>query len=386
MSSEKKVLIVSKEQGLKDLGDLVLQFNTDIASRIPDDYSELYDAIVLYSVPENISELFSNYEIPVIATDNLAEQIEKQGYSALASICPREMQIGCLQALLKRKDSVKAPWKRIQTNFKIKYGDLDSRLAAMVREGIPKYEAFFAFIEQNTENLDGIINEPMIPFTRVHAELVKNLELCERFKGGPNEAYFYAEALENLKEYLDHARKRREHLTTMLKLTGPSIGGGSHYLYVDLKEASKEQPEFSFLKHVLDKEKIPHQVIADIIYHDAKHFGNKDSPIRFAASMPPIQYENASYLVRDGIIGPDLEDIFLLIRRRIAKGDHNKVPWLRSFRDAATQQVMKDIAYWQKNAPQISAAEIPQNPDGIVEHLQRPLKQSKGTLMQAHQT
>ncbi len=370
-----KVLIISKDKGLQDLVDLVLGFDAEIESRIPEDYYERYDAIALHHLPENIAELGSNYDMPVIASDKLAEQIEKEGYSSLAAICTKEAQISKIRDLLARRDATKPVWKTIQTNFKLRYADLDTAIAKLIREqGISKPEAFYTFIETNAQNFEVIKDKLEISVATAHAELEAYLGLLKKSLGKPNEEHFRREAEKKLKEYLDHAQKRREDISTVLKLTGPSVEGGTHYLYVDLAQIRQEEPEFSFLKAIKLKENIPQKLIAYIIYNDTKYFDRRKQgvPFRLPASMPPIQLGDANYLLREGIIGPDLEDILVLVRRRIAKKD-SRSAWLQSFRDICTNQVLRDIVQWQTLAPQITAPEIPNTPEWIVEHSKRNL-------------
>jgi hypothetical protein len=383
MSPEKnvhKVLIVSKSaehEVSRELTDLTLTFKTKVEPSLPEDFNQQYDGIVLHDIPENIAELADNYEIPVLATGRAADAIRRQGYDRFVGLAPSvPVQVEMLTRLFEKKDDVQVEWKRLQSTLRLKYNDILHSIEDIVQsQQIPFYEAFFQFIDRNTKDAEEIMRTLDVPVTRAYAELLMYADAYGRFFETPNAAHFRDTARKHLSEYLDHVAKRREHLKNVFHLTGPSVGGGSHYLYNDPRSVKHDASEFSFLKEVRTKDGIPHAVIANIIYHDAKQFNQPEYKdiLRIPDSKPPLESDGKSYLVRQGVIGPDMEDLLLSVRRSIASADSRVKYWLRQFRDNCVYSMLRNINQWQNNALAITAPEVSDAPEDIAQHLRKNL-------------
>lgn len=389
MSPEKnvrKVLIVSRSaehEVSRELTDLTLTFKTEVAPSLPEDFVQQYDGIVLHDIPDNIAELADNYEIPVLATGRAADAIRQQGYDRFVGLVPNApMQVEMLARLFEKKDDVQVQWKRLQSTLRLKYNDILHSIEDIVQERqIPLYEAFFQFIDRNTKDAEEIMRTLDVPVTRAYTELLMYADAYGKFFETPNAAHFRDTACKHLSEYLDHVAKRREHLKNVFHLTGPSVGGGSHYLYNDPRSVKHDVSEFSFLKEVRNKEGIPHAVIAKIIYDDAKQFNQPEfqDVLRIPDSKPPLESEGKSYLVRQGVIGPDMEDLLLSVRRNIASADSHVKYWLRQFRDNCVYSMLRNIHQWQDNALAITAPEVSDAPEDIAQHLRKNLNDAFAT-------
>ncbi len=382
VTPDKRILIVSQnqQQATNDLGDLILNFNTDRRDRIPDDF-EHYDAIVIHHIPDNIAELADNYEIPVLALESLAEALKSGGHDIIAEVMPQADQVSRVKNRLEQKERVLQIWSgEIQGKLKMKYLDLKPALdEAIAQQRIPRYVAFFSYVERFTPAVDEYSKAISVVSNRIYLSFKSNLDNLEKCLGTPNEEFFRKAAEKDLGEYLDYLQNRREYLKNTMKLRGQSVGGGSHYLVKpDLTLDSEGKPEFRFLKEMRDAKGIPSEVIARVVYRDAKYY-NQAGGLLLPDSKQPIRHGSKSYLLREAITGPDLEKVLQFIRRRIGKNDTRK-SWLRQFRDIIVYQVFRDIIQWQNTAPPINEPQIPATNDWIVKHMQSNLNAARTTF------
>lgn len=379
--TDKRILIVTQnqQQATNDLSDLILNFDTDQKDRIPDEF-EHYDAIIIHHIPDNIGVLAENYEIPVLSLESLAETLKARGHNIIAEVIPQAQQVSFVKERLEQKDRVLQLWSKIQDNLKMHYLDIKPSLDQIIAQKCtPRYVEFYAFIERFTQTVDEINKVIGVASNRIYLSLMSNLSNLEKCLGTPNEEFFRKAAEKDLSEYLDYLQKRIEQLKNAMTLKGQAIGGGSHYFVkIDLKQVSGDKPEFTFLKEVRDAKGIPSDTIARVVYNDVKHYKQRGG-LLLPDSTPPIRHGNETYLVREGITGPTLEQTLLFIRKKIGKNDSRKA-WLRQFRDITIYQVFRDIIYWQNSAPPINEPQIPATPEWIINHMRSNLNAAYNTF------
>lgn len=379
--TDKRILIVTQnqQQATNELSDIILNFDTDRKDRIPEEF-EHYDAIIIHNIPDNISVLAENYEIPVISLESLAETLKAGGHDKIAEVMPQSQQVSFIKNRLEQKDHLLQVWSEIQDNLKMHYLDIKPLLdQAIAQKHTPRYVEFYTFVDCFTKTVDEINKVIGVASNRIYLSLMSNLNNLEKCLGTPNEEFFRKAAEKDLSEYLDYLQKRIEHLKNAMTLKGQSIGGGSHYFVkIDLKQVSKDKPEFTFLKEICDEKGIPSDVIARVVYRDVKHY-KQVGGLLLPDSTPQIRHDNKTYLVREGITGPTLERTLYFIRKRIGKNDPRKA-WLRQFRDITIYQVFRDIIHWQNSAPPINEPQIPATPEWIVSHMRSNLNDAYNTF------
>ncbi len=375
--TNKKVLVVSRDraQAMTDLGELLLTFgdpNARIEPAIPSDFRN-YDAIILNEVPENSpgsveleERINDNPGIPIIASPTVSRSINAKGYDNFVAIISPDKQAESLREYWRKWDESRPEWSNL-SNFRIEYWTIREPIMNLAKEKkIPIFEAFYEWIAK--VEWPELVKLQTDRLERVAIELDNNAKGYEMCRGSSNEQYFRMAAERELAEYLASAGMYHKSVRSLLKLSGPSVLGGSHYLLVGKASGDKV---FNFLKEVKDKDGIPHDIIAKVMYSDVKYFRKTkegQQGLRVADSRPPIKHNDRSYLLREVVTGPDLERVLHVLRKKIEEGGQRK-RWANHYRNTCIKKVLSDIVYWQKNAKPISDPEIPKTPESIVDHL-----------------
>lgn len=395
MSTDKKVLIVSKDKGAvsRDLGDIVLTFDIEVLPSVPPDFDKDYDAVVLYDLPEDISLLMQNYKVPVVALDRPAESTRLPGYERAIGAISRDNQVSRLNELIQQKDDTQAAWSSVLDALKtrLRSSDIISKVTeiAAQKPGMTLFDAFAHYVENDaklldeTKVIDKNTDPRLVSFRRARIMLIKHLEAYDEDFGKPNGIFFRQEAEKNLDEFLQHAQERRQ-LLGIRELSGPSVESGSQFLYFDVVAAKKDKPDFGFLKRVRDRDGVSHEAIAQVIYHDAKRYNREglETLLRIPDTKPPITRGDESYLLRQVIYGPDLENLFLYLRKGITK-DSARKNWMRSFRNICVYHVFRCLNEWQERSPDATVHGISDGADDIVAHMQRNLYRAFDTFSRA---
>lgn len=369
----KQLLVLGKEHQIKrayQAFPLAFLRDKDVVQRdrVPEDLEE-FDSIILTDVPPNITELRHNHTIPTFAIPTLKPALEQEHATDIAILLPEDPTLleKTITTTEQERTTALAEWDILRKTFKLFYPDIADTVERISAEHhVPRFSAFYQAMKPEMLNLS-----PSLPFERAQIELVERVTSYEKalhMQGQAHAGYFRAQAEEALREFLTQIETHRDELKRKLSI-GETAGKGSRILYAAVAADAK----YRFLKEIRTKNGIHHAIIADISANDATHFKNQD--IKIPDSSPPLSGNDATYLIREAIVGPTIDDLFNGIRNhneKLPDRDRKHHAWLSQVREVCVYTLLRDIVKWQRDAPALPAS-IDRTPAGIAEHLTRNL-------------
>lgn len=369
----KKVLVLGRSQQTKNAYQTFPSAFThgpdvDLVEHelVPDDIDG-FSSIILTDIPKNVTALRENHTTPIFAIPSLKTALEQQQATDLALVLPEDpvLTTQTITETEKARTTALAEWDKLRHTFKLFYPDIADTVEHIGTERrLPRFSAFYQAMQPEMLNLS-----PTLPFERAQMELIERVtsyEKARNMQGQTHTGYFRAQAEEALNEFLRHIETHRNELKNKLSI-GETAGKGSRILYAAVAADAK----YRFLKELRTKNGVNHATIAAVSFTDAKYFRVHD--IKIPDSSPPLSAENreATYLIREAIIGPTIEELFTTIRKHrehLPPRDRTRHLWLRQTREICVYKILRDIIKWQHDAPKLPET-ANKSPDDIARHL-----------------